>query len=60
MTAHYRWETTLDERRRADPGIDDPARRAAARKIRNARDIGCHLAGVSVDHGFVRPAGSPT
>ena len=28
MTAHYRWETTLDERRRADPGIDDPARRA--------------------------------
>ncbi len=30
MTAHYRWETTLDERRRADPGIDDPARRAAA------------------------------
>jgi len=33
MTAHYRWETTLDERRRADPGIDDPARRAAARRI---------------------------
>ena len=30
MTTHYRWETTLDERRRADPGIDDPARRAAA------------------------------
>lgn len=39
-----RWETTLDERRRADPGIDDPARRGAARKIRNARDIGYHLA----------------
>ena len=39
MTAHYRWETTLDERRRADPGIDDPARGAAARKIRDARDI---------------------
>ena len=31
MTTHYRWETTLDERRRADPGIDDPVRRAAAR-----------------------------
>jgi len=44
MTEHYRWETTLDQRRRADPGIDDPARRAAARDIRNARDIGYHLA----------------
>ena len=33
MTGHYRWETTLDQRRRADPGIDDPARRAAARNI---------------------------
>jgi hypothetical protein len=44
MTTHYRWETTLDERRRANPGIDDPARRAAARGIRNARDIGYHLA----------------
>jgi hypothetical protein len=31
MTRHYRWDTTLDERRRDDPGIDDPARRAAAR-----------------------------
>ena len=41
MTAHYRWETTLDERRRADPGIDDPARRAAAHDVRN---IGYHLA----------------
>jgi hypothetical protein len=36
MTEHYRWETTLDQRRRADPGIDDPDRRAAARDIRNA------------------------
>ena len=44
MTEHYRWETTLNERRRADPGIDDPARRAAARSIRNARDIGYRLA----------------
>ncbi len=25
MTGHYRWGTTLAERRRADPGIDDPA-----------------------------------
>jgi hypothetical protein len=23
MTTHYRWETTLDERRRANPDIDD-------------------------------------
>lgn len=44
MTRHYRWDTTLGERRRADPGIDDPARRAAARDTRNARDIGYHLA----------------
>ena len=44
MTEHYRWETTLDQRRRTDPGIDDPDRRAAARDIRNARDIGYHLA----------------
>ena len=44
MTEHYRWETALDQRRRADPGIDDPDRRAAARDIRNARDIGYHLA----------------
>jgi len=40
MTTHYRWETTLDERRRANPDIDDPARRGAARDARNARDIG--------------------
>jgi hypothetical protein len=38
MTRHYRWDTTLDERRRDDPGIDDPDRRAAARDTRNARD----------------------
>jgi hypothetical protein len=39
MTKHYRWDTTLDERRRDDPGIDDPDRRAAARDARNARDV---------------------
>lgn len=44
MTEHYRWETTLDQRRRVDQGIDDPARRVAARDIRNARDIGYHVA----------------
>jgi hypothetical protein len=38
MTRHYRWDTTLDDRRRDDPGIDDPARRAAAREARSARD----------------------
>ena len=54
MTAHYRWETTLDERRRTDPGIDDPARRAAARKIRNARDIGCHLAQMRKQRGMTQ------
>jgi|HubBroStandDraft_3_1064219.scaffolds.fasta_scaffold547807_2 predicted XRE-type DNA-binding protein len=41
MTERYRWETTLDQRRRTDPGIDDPDRRATARDIRN---IGYHLA----------------
>ena len=44
MTTHYRWETALDQRLRADPDIENPARRAAARDIRNARDIGYHLA----------------
>jgi len=44
MTEHYRWETTLDQRRRTDPGIDGPGRQAAARGLRNARDIGYHLA----------------
>lgn len=23
MTRHYRWDTTMDQRRRDDPGIDD-------------------------------------
>jgi shikimate kinase len=54
MTAHYQWETTLDERRRADPGIDDPARRAAARKIRDARDIGYHLAQMRKQRGITQ------
>jgi predicted XRE-type DNA-binding protein len=54
MTEHYRWETTLDQRRRADPGIDDPARRAAARDIRNARDIGYHLAQMRKQRGMTQ------
>ncbi len=54
MTAHYRWETTLDERRHADPGIDDPARRTAARDIRNARDIGYHLAQIRKQRGLTQ------
>jgi len=39
MTTHYRWDTTLDQRRRADPDIDDPARRAAARHLRLVADF---------------------
>ena len=54
MTTHYRWETTLDKRRRADPGIDDPARRAAARDVRNARDIGYHLAQMRKQRGLTQ------
>jgi predicted XRE-type DNA-binding protein len=54
MTTHYRWETTLDERRRADPGIDDPARRAAARDVRNARDIGYRLAQLRKRRGMTQ------
>ena len=54
MTTHHRWETTLDERRHADPGIDDPARRAAARDIRNARDIGYHLAQMRKQRGLTQ------
>ena len=54
MTTHYRWETTLNERRRADPGIDDPARRAAARSIRNARDIGYRLAQMRKQRGMTQ------
>ena len=51
MTTHYRWETTLDERRRADPGIDDPVRRAAAR---DARDIGYRLAQMRKQRGLTQ------
>jgi transcriptional regulator with XRE-family HTH domain len=51
MTTHYRWETTLGERRRADPDIDDPARRAAAR---NARDIGYRLAQMRKQRGLTQ------
>ena len=54
MTDHYGWETTLNERRRADPGIDDPARRAAARSIRNARDIGYRLAQMRKQRGMTQ------
>jgi predicted XRE-type DNA-binding protein len=54
MTTHYRWETTLDERRRADPDIDDPARRAAARDARNARDIGYRLAQMRKQRGLTQ------
>ena len=54
MTRHYRWDTTLDERRDADPGIDDPARRAAARDARNARDIGYHLAHLRKQQGMTQ------
>jgi len=51
MTRHYRWDTTLGERRRDDPGIDDPARRAAAR---DARDIGSHLAQMRKQQGMTQ------
>lgn len=51
MTRHYRWDTTLDERRRGDSGIDDPARRAAAR---DARDIGYHLAQMRKQQGMTQ------
>jgi len=51
MTKHYRWESTLDERRRNDPGIDHPERRAAAR---TARDIGYHLAQMRKQRGLTQ------
>ena len=54
MTRHYRWDATLDERRRDDPGIDDPSRRAAARDTRNARDIGYHLAQMRKQQGMTQ------
>lgn len=54
MTAHYRWDTTLDHRRRDDPGIDEPARRAAARDARNARDVGHHLAQMRRQRGLTQ------
>src|SRR5258708_39064028 len=54
MTRHYRWDTTLGERRRNDPGIDEPARRAAARDARNARDIGYHLAQMRKQQGMTQ------
>jgi predicted XRE-type DNA-binding protein len=54
MTRHYRWDTTLDERRRDDPGIDDPGRRAVARDARNARDVGHHLAQMRKQQGMTQ------
>ena len=54
MTRHYRWDATLDERRRNDPGIDEPARRAAARDARSARDIGYHLAQMRKQRGMTQ------
>jgi len=54
MTKHYRWDTTLDERRRADPGIDDTARRTAARDARNARGVGYHLAQMRKQRGLTQ------
>ena len=54
MTTHYRWETALDQRLRADPDIENPARRAAARDIRNARDISYHLAQMRKQGGMTQ------
>jgi predicted XRE-type DNA-binding protein len=54
MTRHYRWDTTLGERRRDDPGIDDPARRAAARDARSTRDIGYRLAHMRKQQGMTQ------
>jgi predicted XRE-type DNA-binding protein len=54
MTTHYRWDTTLDDRRRDDPGIGDPGRRAAAREVRSARDVGYHLAQMRKQRGLTQ------
>lgn len=54
MTRHYRWDTTLGERRRDDPGIDDPTRRGMARDARNARDIGHRLAHMRKQQGMTQ------
>jgi len=54
MTRHYRWDTTLDDRRRDDPGIDDPGRRVAAREARSARDVGYHLAQMRKQRGLTQ------
>ena len=40
--------------RRDDSGIDDPARRAAARDARSARDIGYHLAHMRKQQGITQ------
>jgi predicted XRE-type DNA-binding protein len=52
MTQHSRWETVLAKRREIDPGIDDPARRAAARDQLNATIIGYHLAQMRKNAGL--------
>lgn len=59
MTRHYRWDTTLEERRRDDPGIDDPARRSAAQETRHARDVGYHLAQMRKQRGLTQAAVVP-
>jgi predicted XRE-type DNA-binding protein len=54
MTRHFKWDTALEERRRGDPGIDDPARRAAARDAHDARDIGYRLAQMRKQQGMTQ------
>ncbi|MBW8805733.1 MAG: helix-turn-helix domain-containing protein [Catenulisporales bacterium] len=44
MTGHSRWQTAKARRRAIDPGIDDPARLAAAHAAVHAYEIGFHLA----------------
>jgi predicted XRE-type DNA-binding protein len=52
MTRHYKWDTTLGERRREDRGIDDPPYRRP--RHRNARDIGYHLAQMRKQQGLTQ------
>ncbi|WP_158708393.1 MULTISPECIES: hypothetical protein [unclassified Streptomyces] len=49
MSKHYRWETSLEARRSADPGIDAPERIAAARTAEVAEKMG--VADSRVAHG---------
>ena len=54
MSKHHRWETSLDARRSADPGIDDPERIAAARMAREAATLGHHLAELRRQRGLTQ------